>query len=104
MFISGAINCKGVHVTSRVDDVLLLSDNQVLMLTPDMLLISKADEQTGDFFDTLLLRFVKFEAERGKAERERARERGRGRREEIQHEIERALGREGQRYQKVLKA
>ena len=103
MFVSGAINGKGVHVTWRVDDVLLLSDNQVLMLTPDMLLISKADEQTGDFFDTLLLRFVKFEAERGKAERERARERGRGRREEIQHEIERALGREGQRYQKVLK-
>ena len=76
MFISGAINCKGVHVTSRVDDVLLLSDNQVLMLTPDMLLISKADEQTGDFFDTVLLRF---EAERGKAEKERARERERGR-------------------------
>ena len=75
MFISGAINCKGVHVTSRVDDVLLLSDNQVLMLTPDMLLISKADEQTGDFFDTVLLRF---EAERGKPEKERAREREKG--------------------------
>ncbi len=75
MFISGAINFKGVHVTSRVDDVLLLSDNQVLMLTPDMLLISKADEQTGDCFDTVLLRF---EAERGKAEKERAREREKG--------------------------
>jgi hypothetical protein len=45
------------------------------MLTPDMLLISKADEQTGDCFDTVLLRF---EAERGKAERERAREREKG--------------------------
>jgi hypothetical protein len=42
----------------RVNDVLLFFCKQVLILTPDVLLISKDHDQTGQIFDQILLRSV----------------------------------------------
>ena len=42
----------------RVNDILLFSYKQVLILTPDVLLISKDQDQTGQIFDEILLRSV----------------------------------------------
>jgi hypothetical protein len=86
---------RGVHwQTVSLLRRLTFLDKQVLILTPDALLISKDQDQTGHIFDEILLRFVA-EAESERAS-ERASEIVRAKEREIEREkaMQRACVRE----------